>query len=53
MHESHVFDPVTEIDLSQIGLIRALAGTHRLRLVHLLWPCSSSPCRHPTEGGRS
>jgi DNA-binding transcriptional ArsR family regulator len=31
-----VFDPVTEIDLIQIGLIRALAGTHRLRIVHLL-----------------
>jgi ArsR family transcriptional regulator len=31
-----VFDPVTEIDLIQIGLIRALAGIHRLRIVHLL-----------------
>lgn len=31
-----MFDPVTEIDLIQIGLIRALAGTHRLRIVHLL-----------------
>jgi DNA-binding transcriptional ArsR family regulator len=31
-----VFDPVSEIDLIQIGLIRALAGTHRLRIVHLL-----------------
>ncbi len=31
-----MFDPVSEIDLIQIGLIRALAGTHRLRIVHLL-----------------
>jgi ArsR family transcriptional regulator len=31
-----VFDPVSEIDLIQIALIRALAGTHRLRIVHLL-----------------
>jgi DNA-binding transcriptional ArsR family regulator len=31
-----VFDPATEIDLIQIGLIRALAGIHRLRIVHLL-----------------
>ncbi len=31
-----MFDPVTEIDQIQIGLIRALAGTHRLRIVHLL-----------------
>lgn len=31
-----MFDPETEIDLIQIGFIRALAGTHRLRIVHLL-----------------
>jgi ArsR family transcriptional regulator len=31
-----VFDPAAEIDLIQIGLIRALAGIHRLRIVHLL-----------------
>ncbi len=31
-----MFDPATEIDLIQIGLIRALAGIHRLRIVHLL-----------------
>ncbi len=31
-----MYDPVGEIDLIQIGLIRALAGTHRLRIVHLL-----------------
>ncbi len=30
------FDPATEIDRIQVGLIRALAGTHRLRIVHLL-----------------
>jgi ArsR family transcriptional regulator, virulence genes transcriptional regulator len=33
---SIVHDPVTEIDRIQVDLIRALAGTHRLRLVHLL-----------------
>jgi DNA-binding transcriptional ArsR family regulator len=37
-----VFDPVTEIDLIQIGLIRALAGIHRLRIVHHLG-------QHPME----
>jgi DNA-binding transcriptional ArsR family regulator len=31
-----VFDPAAEIDHIQIGLIRALAGIHRLRIVHLL-----------------
>ena len=31
-----MYDPVTEIDLIQVGLIRALAGTHRLRIVHIL-----------------
>jgi DNA-binding transcriptional ArsR family regulator len=31
-----VLDPVAEIDHIQIGLIRALAGIHRLRIVHLL-----------------
>jgi ArsR family transcriptional regulator, virulence genes transcriptional regulator len=31
-----VFDPVNEIDLIQIALIRALASPHRLRIIHLL-----------------
>jgi len=31
-----VFDPVNEIDLIQISLIRALASPHRLRILHLL-----------------
>jgi ArsR family transcriptional regulator, virulence genes transcriptional regulator len=31
-----VFDPVNEIDLIQITLIRALASPHRLRIIHLL-----------------
>ena len=31
-----MFDPAAEIDHIQIGLIRALAGIHRLRIVHLL-----------------
>ncbi len=38
MRRRHVSDPVIEIDLIQIGLIRALAGTHRLRIIHLLGP---------------
>jgi DNA-binding transcriptional ArsR family regulator len=38
MRRRHVSDPVLEIDLIQIGLIRALAGTHRLRIIHLLGP---------------
>jgi ArsR family transcriptional regulator, virulence genes transcriptional regulator len=31
-----VLDPVNEIDLIQVSLIRALASQHRLRIVHLL-----------------
>jgi DNA-binding transcriptional ArsR family regulator len=31
-----VLDPVNEIDLIQVSLIRALASQHRLRVVHLL-----------------
>jgi ArsR family transcriptional regulator, virulence genes transcriptional regulator len=31
-----VLDPVNEIDLIQVSLIRALASQHRLRAVHLL-----------------
>ena len=31
-----MLDPADEIDLIQIALIRALAGTHRLRIIHLL-----------------
>lgn len=31
-----VFDPVNEIDLIQVSLIRALASQHRLRIIHLL-----------------
>ncbi len=34
--EPRVFDPVNEIDLIQIALIRALASPHRLRIIHLL-----------------
>ena len=34
--ERSPLDPATEIDRIQVGLIRALAGTHRLRIVHLL-----------------
>jgi DNA-binding transcriptional ArsR family regulator len=31
-----VDDPITEIDLIQVSLIRALASPHRLRIIHLL-----------------
>ena len=31
-----MLDPVNEIDLIQVSLIRALASQHRLRIVHLL-----------------
>ncbi len=33
---NRVLDPVNEIDLIQVSLIRALASQHRLRIVHLL-----------------
>ncbi len=31
-----MLDPVNEIDLIQVSLIRALASQHRLRIIHLL-----------------
>jgi DNA-binding transcriptional ArsR family regulator len=31
-----VFDPINEIDMIQVSLIRALASPHRLRIIHLL-----------------